>query len=54
MSLPSLDSVPMLRRGFRFQFEPAQDCCAGWSVPRTCCPSGLPIIAFRSPRPLNW
>ncbi|MDI7059432.1 coenzyme PQQ synthesis protein D, partial [Pseudomonas aeruginosa] len=22
MSLPSLDSVPMLRRGFRFQFEP--------------------------------
>lgn len=26
MSLPSLDSVPMLRRGFRFQFEPAQDC----------------------------
>ncbi|HBO6918100.1 TPA: coenzyme PQQ synthesis protein D, partial [Pseudomonas aeruginosa] len=23
MSLPSLDSVPMLRRGFRFQFEPA-------------------------------
>ncbi|MCL8047678.1 coenzyme PQQ synthesis protein D, partial [Pseudomonas aeruginosa] len=21
MSLPSLDSVPMLRRGFRFQFE---------------------------------
>ena len=26
MSPPSLDSVPMLRRGFRFQFEPAQDC----------------------------
>lgn len=26
MSLPSLDSVPALRRGFRFQFEPAQDC----------------------------
>ncbi|MER0664108.1 coenzyme PQQ synthesis protein D, partial [Pseudomonas aeruginosa] len=22
MSLPSLDSVPILRRGFRFQFEP--------------------------------
>ncbi|MGV8644456.1 pyrroloquinoline quinone biosynthesis peptide chaperone PqqD, partial [Pseudomonas aeruginosa] len=21
MSLPSLDSVPILRRGFRFQFE---------------------------------
>lgn len=26
MSLPSLDSVPALRRGFRLQFEPAQGC----------------------------
>ncbi|MCY1248609.1 Coenzyme PQQ synthesis protein D [compost metagenome] len=26
MSLPSLSSVPALRRGFRLQFEPAQDC----------------------------
>ncbi|MBB4863287.1 pyrroloquinoline quinone biosynthesis peptide chaperone PqqD [Pseudomonas sp. QE6] len=26
MSLPSLDSIPALRRGFRLQFEPAQGC----------------------------
>ena len=26
MGLPSLGSVPALRRGFRLQFEPAQDC----------------------------